>query len=508
MHKNKHDKVLVIILILVVVFFISIYFMLFRYFNDSMNAAMHSYINMLENEYAITTDTYREIANLIFKTNINNEKTIRLAALCISEKDEEKADTYRKQLIATLKEPYSIITEYNFRQLHFHDKTNRSILRMHRPEKYGDDLTGIRSTVEYVNREHRQISGFEEGRIYNGYRYVFPLSYKGEHIGSVEISVSIKTIIEHISRTFGKQSQFILSAQQVGDKVFESELTNYEIWPVDSRFMLDKGISEECILTGNISEKDKKRIRKSLDISINNGEPFSEEIKFKNENAIISFLPVKNFSGKNVAYLFSISGDNKRAGMKNTFLVLSVVYFSFMLLIVFLLLFHSITRRKIDTLLRTDQLTNIDTRRILMEKIADENNRFLRYKHPYSLILIDVDHFKYINDTYGHLSGDKVLKELAILVRNNIRKIDTFGRYGGEEFIIMLPETTLKEAVAVSENIRKKVEQYEFIEKKTVTVSIGVAEVFVQIDNIDELIKLADDNLYKAKESGRNKTCY
>jgi diguanylate cyclase (GGDEF)-like protein len=119
-------------------------------------------------------------------------------------------------------------------------------------------------------------------------------------------------------------------------------------------------------------------------------------------------------------------------------------------------------------------------------------------------MMIDIDHFKGINDTYGHLTGDNILKELAVLLRENTRQNDLVGRYGGEEFLIMLSQTSLSQGFAVAEKIREMINQKVFIQNIHLTVSIGIAEF--NGEKVSELLEKADKNLYAAKKSGRNKT--
>lgn len=151
-----------------------------------------------------------------------------------------------------------------------------------------------------------------------------------------------------------------------------------------------------------------------------------------------------------------------------------------------------------------DFLTGIYNRRVLFEKLEFEKNRSERYGNPFSLLLIDIDHFKKINDIFGHSMGDKILIRVVQLIAKIIRKIDIFGRYGGEEFMIILPETDIQRAVIVAEKIRKQIEESPLSENLHVTISLGAAQ-YKPGTTIDELIHTADKLLYKAKNSGRNR---
>jgi len=120
--------------------------------------------------------------------------------------------------------------------------------------------------------------------------------------------------------------------------------------------------------------------------------------------------------------------------------------------------------------------------------------------------MVDVDRFKKVNDVLGHQAGDVVLRKIANILRSSVRACDVVGRYGGEEFLIVLPEVSLNKAVRIAERIRKKVEKSNLASNLRVTVSIGVAELKDSDESVNSLLKRADERLYLAKEKGRNRT--
>lgn len=162
------------------------------------------------------------------------------------------------------------------------------------------------------------------------------------------------------------------------------------------------------------------------------------------------------------------------------------------------------------TLLATvDPLTDVYNRRKLFDLADREVARARRYGHPLSVLMLDIDDFKQINDHYGHSAGDTVLSELASVCEDSLRETDAFGRYGGEEFAAILPETTAREAnEEIGERLRRNVDQTGFETDQgriDVTVSIGVATMDDSIDDIRQLLERADEALYKAKRSGKNR---
>ncbi len=154
----------------------------------------------------------------------------------------------------------------------------------------------------------------------------------------------------------------------------------------------------------------------------------------------------------------------------------------------------------------TDPLTGLYNREYLKEYLTSKIKEAKRYKFPLSVAMIDIDFFKKINDTYGHLIGDCVLKELADLLKNNFRGSDIVARYGGEEIFVVMPFTQLEAACKKLDTIRQKIEKHKFCENKkiNITISIGVAE-FNGNDSLEELILKADRKVYYAKKHGRNK---
>lgn len=163
---------------------------------------------------------------------------------------------------------------------------------------------------------------------------------------------------------------------------------------------------------------------------------------------------------------------------------------------------------ELENLATTDSLTRLHNRRHFLERAEAEFERSRRYQRPLSVFLLDADHFKQVNDTYGHETGDQVLRLLASICRQNLRQLDVIGRYGGEEFVVFLPETSMAKAMEVAERLRAGVEEINLDGPDgaiKVTVSIGVATATSQTDSIAALINDADRALYEAKRGGRNK---
>jgi two-component system cell cycle response regulator len=157
-----------------------------------------------------------------------------------------------------------------------------------------------------------------------------------------------------------------------------------------------------------------------------------------------------------------------------------------------------------------DGLTQIHNKRYLSEALDREVLRARRHQRELSVLMFDIDFFKNVNDQFGHLAGDYVLRELAKVVQERIRRDEVFARYGGEEFCIVLPETSLAGAAALAEDLRQRVEAHSFVfqsERMPVTISVGCALIAPSDRTAADLIQRADEKLYEAKRSGRNRVC-
>ncbi len=167
--------------------------------------------------------------------------------------------------------------------------------------------------------------------------------------------------------------------------------------------------------------------------------------------------------------------------------------------------------KKLQKLAITDGLTKLYNSRYFYRQLDLEVDRQNRYGHNLSLLLIDIDHFKKYNDTYGHLEGDKVLIRLGQIIKSCLRRMDTAHRYGGEEFTVILPETSCQDAVVVAERIRESIEVESFSpvkgKKAMIAVSIGVTE-YQPDEKIPTFVQRADQALYMSKNQGRNKTSF
>ncbi|MCF7943689.1 MAG: sensor domain-containing diguanylate cyclase [Spirochaetia bacterium] len=205
---------------------------------------------------------------------------------------------------------------------------------------------------------------------------------------------------------------------------------------------------------------------------------------------------------------FIIVEQNEHASMRlirrNLYTSVLIGLTTSLLIILLSTYFVEKSQKKLVSLTITDHLTGTANRMRLEAVLGQELARSQRYDTLFSVLLIDIDNFKVLNDTYGHAEGDAVLIQFSELLISSIRGTDIFGRWGGDEFMLILPHTILDKALVLAEKIRRSIEGHVFNKRTAVTISIG-ATVLNHGDTLQQLIKRADDALYRAKETGKNR---
>lgn len=382
------------------------------------------------------------------------------------------------------------------RQLHFHLPDHTSFFRFHRPSLYGDSLKGIRYSVDKIIDEQKPIYGFEEGRIFSGFRFLYPLfDSQKQYIGSVEISFSYnafkKLIKENIPNTL---IDFMIQEKVVTSKVLKSELQqNYHKSQLCDCYLHETHEKTfNNAIMHNIEQKLKPLIRKK----VKKYRTFSIE----NRGYIVSFLPISNIKGElGTAYfiLFRQSEIIKNIDEQSILLKTFITFLNLIISILLYFLLHQNVRQKKAA--ETDSLTGIYNRRGVKERLEHlTSNSF-----PLTIAYFDIDKFKEINDTFGHDVGDEVILRITKIVQNNLEKEDIFARWGGDEFIILFPKKKTPFSRQIIENIRQEIHNTDFKIDYNVSCSFGVTE-YKANESIDDFIQRSDYALYDAKKSGRD----
>jgi len=445
---------------------------------------------------------YERLTHYIFNDKLNVPGVLKIIDAARNADDTVQSQL-REDLYDMLFNDYNKLTGYGIRHMQFHFPDGTSFLRMHQPEVYGDNLFDIRETIKQTNQEQKYVSGFEEGRIYNGYRFVYPLFYEHQHIGSGELSISMGSIQSMLNTSFpDNYHEFIIKKELVNNVFYEFGQSNYMPSLLSNDFLYDKDVyltnteyweKSESELINKLIDQIKNRPDLIKNMQCMND--FSIETKTAGDNYLISFLAINDYSGNPAAYFVSYSVNEQLSALRSAY-SLSMLLLTLLYIIFAAISFYYIkTRIKYEMQSHIDPLTCIYNRYKFLEIAGIEMDKYKRYNRPLSIILFDLDFFKKVNDNYGHAAGDYVLKTVAQIINKSKRSSDLFSRWGGEEFILLLPETPLQEALSVAERLRQALADYEFDKCKTVTASFGAAELESPEETLDKLIKKADQAL-------------
>jgi diguanylate cyclase (GGDEF)-like protein len=461
---------------------------------------------LFESKTMATLNSYESFSAYLYERFFNTAYIGQLVAQA-NEASELERTQLRADLHQYLADEYTQFSQHNFSLIQVHLKDGLSFLRLYQPDYFGDDLSSYRETIQIVKTQHRFVSGFEVGRVINGYRMVYPLFHQAEYVGSVELSISMGTVIQMFRYSYPNiQTTFIIDQDAVKAMAFDDMLAQYLPHPFIHGYYTDVEISElthqdcvahktNCDLLENLFESEPDLLTKGTNIS--------RVVVHQNQYHLVQFLLLKSISGVPVAYFIGISEDHAyqlitRHVKRDMFLI------GALFLMVFLIsLNNQLKRNQLEVLSNTDKLTSLPNRRKMLELMNREIERFQRYNLPVSIVMMDIDWFKRINDQYGHHVGDQVLVKFAEILKTAIRNLDVVSRWGGEEFLVLLIETNEQEARLITERLRKVIETSVFEIPDQITASFGIACI-KPFESIEAFINRSDRALYQAKQEGRN----
>ena len=424
--------------------------------------------------------------------------------------DKETKAKLRENLYKKLYKKYKRLKNMGILQLHFHTKENISFLRMHEKTKFGDDLSSFRESVVLANKTLQPQDGFEIGKVVHGFRFVFPLFNKKEHIGSMEVSFSSEKLIESVANNNVIHSHFLVSKQIVDNVVF-SDIKDLRYQPSTEspKFVLEystHGTLENQNIHKSIFNKDSvQRITKFMET----GHDFSTSDSYNYESSVGSFVAIKGVKDTGtIAYLAIYSESDYLDNLIIEEKYIKILYTAIMFLIFLFSIYASLTRDKLHAMAHFDELTSLPNRAYFYIQLDQELKRAKRLKNNLSIMFIDLDGFKAVNDTYGHDIGDALLVDVSRRLEQCVRDVDIVARLGGDEFTVVLTEIKeIEDSARIADKIIKKLGKDFIINKKVVNIgaSIGISSFPNNGEDSDTLIKKADHAMYIAKESGKNR---
>lgn len=504
---NRKLTILTILILLVV--WLAAIFLIDKEYKGKYEDYIAYRDEVFDNGIAGVVRTYESFSNYIFTSAIDRD-SIKGYLLEANHGDDLVKAEMRKKLADELEETHELISRHNFRQFHFQLANGDSFYRFHNPDKFGDNLLDIRESMRIANLEKKYVTGFEEGRTFNGYRFVYPISMEGEHLGSIEISISPQRVLEEMFASDPNRDLGFMMAKDIMEGiVFEDEQKRYHINFISDEYVSDVEISafadqREDSLNLHKDPAFVEKLRELVGQKLHDKDPISKSMVYDKKTYLIQYRPIIDLSNKPVGYFYGFKEDTHIQTIIMAKELVAILATAIMLVLVLLILYAHIRQKELQKLAMTDQLTKVYNRHSFYLLANREKARAERNGEPLTVAMVDIDFFKKVNDKHGHATGDDVLKTVASLIKESIRETDILARYGGEEFVILMPATDLKNALVAAERIRKVVANYDFNKVGNITVSIGLAEK-IKKEEIDITIDRADKALYVSKETGRNK---
>lgn len=487
--------------------YLAVSYFIFINFENSSELYLDQKLERSEYTLKSVLDNYRSISELLFKTLIETDEILYIVENAWDSETKAIRDFYRKRLLEKVGQVYQEMKNKGFRQVHFHFPDSTSFLRMHRPEKYGDDLSDVRTSVNLANVKKEVIEGFEEGRIFNGYRFVFPLNYNGRHIGTVENSISFIPLSDQLASLAEIQMEFLMSREIVTEKVFKSEQDNYTASELSDDYVIDKVfLDRDPVISNEILNKIRNDISVLTSRKMRSRESFPLFCKINGTGYIVSLMAIENIQGQHAGYLALYEQDSYLLFLRKLFISRSLYAFLLFCVIILFAYYNARFTGKLESMASTDPLTKVFNRRKFDEIAEYAMNIRKRYNTDLSFLMFDVDEFKTLNDNFGHALGDLVLQTITETCMKTLRKTDTIARWGGDEFMIMMPETDHCHASVIAERIRQKTFNRFHGRDFDVTLSIGITVSREEDKNLDDIYARADKALYKAKANGKNRT--
>jgi diguanylate cyclase (GGDEF)-like protein len=404
----------------------------------------------------------------------------------------------------------------NFNITHFYftgpDRVN--LLRAHQPKRFGDVIDRV--TTLNAERSGAMEYGVELGPLgLLTLRLVSPWYDTKTHqlIGYVELGMEIDKLLDNVQNLFGLDAFVLIKKEYVQRKQWEEGMRVMGRQPDWDQF------PDAVFSVQGQHDFPEPLIKRYVKTTSTNKAVF-EEMTCNGHPCQAMSLPLTDVSGRNVAEIILLVDTSRQvAEMRQTIMVGTVasVINGAILFVLFYWLVGRIGRRieRDEDMLRElashDSLTGLYNHHMFYSLLQDEIARTQRHQRPVSVLMIDIDHFKRVNDTYGHVAGDRVLEKMASVLQKSMRQEDRVCRYGGEEVSVILPETDTPTAVEAAERLRVMVQNTIFEDDNgrhiLITISIGVATLQGKITTLQDLVSASDTALYAAKESGRNRVC-
>ena len=482
------------------------YFSISLLYTTQKDQYLRMQTNILSAKYNTNYKYLKIVSNDIYQMYKNNKMIISTFEQLL-DANRTTRNELRVNLYNLLKKRYYRIKNMGVEQLHFHLPDNTSFLRMHKPNKFGDNLTKVRETIALTNANKKFTEGFEVGRIVHGFRFVYPLfNSHRKHLGSVEVSFSSRQLVKIVSTNDFLDVHFLVLKEAIDDKIWDQKIYA-KTWE-SSDYLLERelhSIQDTDALHNNTHNKN---LISDIKINMKKKKAFSLLKIVESKSVVMSFVPISGVhKDKVLAYIVTYKYSNYLDTISMQKLYLSIILYSIIFLFFIFGIYVINFKEKLENMAHYDTLTELPNRSFFYIEFQLEIQRAKRSRNKLALLFLDLDGFKAVNDTFGHDVGDELLRNVSSRLKSSVREIDIVARLGGDEFTILLVDLDNEEkSLQIAKQIITSLNEVFLINEHKVSIgaSIGITIYPDHGTNIHELISNADEMMYNVKNNHKN----
>ncbi len=484
------------------------FFVLFLSYRTRLETARMESIEQMQSAVSSTIEVYGRLAEMAFDETAHRPEIRELYRKAQGSLGPGERAYWRGAIARRLEPTFRKFAYYQFRLLNLVQPDGTVFLRMHDPDRYGDNVLPASRLQAAALSNRMPARGFEAGVTHNLYRYSFPLFLGNIFLGSAEFGLSSSAVLAQLKKQFPGHYTLLLRKDILDPLLDKAAREKLAPSPLSERFYEDIQVRD---LPDPMSDPDPatqafilEKVKHQAAASMDTGNSFTLFTQANGRPYSASFLRIPNPGGLPFGYIVAINWNPKAQDLQQLALTVGILMAGLFLVFAAFLRQGIRNHEKLIEEALYDSLTGGLKQGRFDSVAAREVSMAQRFGMPLSLVIFDLDHFKHVNDHFGHLKGDAVLRATGATVSRNIRRVDYFFRWGGDEFLIVLPNTNLDGALCAAEKIRALMENLNPDGVEGISISAGVAQMNENDPDLRAVMKRADEALYRAKEKGRN----
>jgi diguanylate cyclase (GGDEF)-like protein len=484
------------------------FFVLYISHQTRIKSARSESIVQIQSAVMSAFEVYGHVAEMAFDQTLRKPEVREMILKAETSATPWEREAWKKAVAERIGPFFSQLGYYRIRTLDVIAPDGTFLLRMNETGKTKPGTPSASDLQGPALKERRPVQGFQPGEFFSLYRYSFPLFMGNAFLGSAEFGLTSAAIADHLKTQFPGHYTLLLRKDVLDPLIAPETRRNYVASELSGNFYEDLQVRNLPTPLGDPDpgtlSQIAGKIRHEAAEAMEKGQSFCLFTQVDSRPYAVTFARVESPSGKPIGYIAAVNRNARAVDIQQVSLTVAILLAGlFFLAAAFLRQAIRHHERLVEEALY-DSLTG-GLKQGRFDGISDrETSMANRYGLPVSLIIFDLDYFKKINDNYGHLKGDAVLRAIGKTVNAHIRRVDYFFRWGGDEFLIVLPNTGVEGALCAAEKIRGLIGQLKPEGIGGLSISAGVAQLGEGDPDLRAVLKRADEALYRAKEKGRN----